>query len=196
MIALWQRRLSLPAAVGVLLVGLAPALSQLDSGFMPKGGKTLLLEILGKAPDDKDLRQIVGERRSDAEWQDRIDARNKAMNKAMSERERRTLAAYLAVNMPVSDPESVAAKAANPAELLAALPRDGRELAWNECQFCHSLFSSYLTQDRSVQAWLNMFQSPFHREMKMTAQEREEFARYSAINMPMKIEDVPPDLRF
>lgn len=196
MIALWQRRLSLPAAVGVLLVGLAPALSQLDSGFMPKGGKTLLLEILGKAPDDKDLRQIVGERRSDAEWQDRIDARNKAMNKAMSERERRTLAAYLAVNMPVSDPKSVAAKAANPAELLAALPRDGRELAWNECQFCHSLFSSYLTQDRSVQAWLNMFQSPFHREMKMTAQEREEFARYSAINMPMKIEDVPPDLRF
>ena len=41
-----------------------------------------------------------------------------------------------------------------------------------------------------------MFQSPFHRELKMTAQEREELARYSAINMPMKIEDVPPDLRF
>jgi hypothetical protein len=58
------------------------------------------------------------------------------------------------------------------------------------------LFSSHLTQDRSVQAWLNMFQSPFHRGLKMTAQEREEFARYSALNMPMKIDDVPRDLRF
>ena len=76
-------------------------------------------------------------------------------------------------------------------DLAAALPRDGRELAWNECQFCHSLFASHLTQNRDVQAWLNMFQSPFHRELKMTAQEREEFARYSAINMPMKVEDVP-----
>jgi hypothetical protein len=30
----------------------------------------------------------------------------------------------------------------------------------------------------------------------MTAQGREEFARYSALNMPMKIDDVPRDLRF
>jgi hypothetical protein len=30
----------------------------------------------------------------------------------------------------------------------------------------------------------------------MTPQEREEFSRYSAINMPMKFEDVPEELRF
>ena len=53
-----------------------------------------------------------------------------------------------------------------------------------------------MTQERDVRAWLNMFQSPLHRELKMTAQERDEFARYSAINMPMKIDDVPKDLRF
>jgi hypothetical protein len=41
-----------------------------------------------------------------------------------------------------------------------------------------------------------MFLSPFHREMKMSAQEREEFARYSELNMPMKFEDVPEELRF
>jgi len=48
----------------------------------------------------------------------------------------------------------------------------------------------------SVQGWLNTFQTPFHREIEMTAQQRETFARYSAINMPMKVEDVPPELRF
>jgi hypothetical protein len=41
-----------------------------------------------------------------------------------------------------------------------------------------------------------MFLSPFHRELKMSPREREEFARYSALNMPMRIEDVPEDLRF
>ena len=41
-----------------------------------------------------------------------------------------------------------------------------------------------------------MFMSPFHRALKMSPQEREEFSRYAEINMPMKIEDVPAELRF
>ena len=186
MTAARQRNWLIPVALGILFFGLTSALSQLDYGFMPKGGKTLLLEVFGSLPDQQELRKIVEARRSEAEWRDAMSARGKAL----SERELRTLAAYLVVNMPV--PEATRARP----DLAAALPRDGRELAWNECQFCHSLFTSYLTQDRSAQAWLNMFQSPFHRAMKMTQQEREEFARYSAINMPMKIEDVPKDLRF
>jgi hypothetical protein len=157
---------------------------------MPKGGKTLLLELLGGAGDADELRKVAATRRSEKEWGEALAERTKAL----SEQQRRTLADYLAVNLPL--PESVLAQAETPAKLAAALPRDGRELAWEECQFCHSLFTSHLTQDRSVQAWLNMFQSPFHRELKMTPQEREEFSRYSAINMPMKIDDVPRDLRF
>ena len=187
-----QRKWLIPVAFGVLFFGLAPALSQLDYSFMPKGGKALLLEVLGSPPDDKDLRKLIEARRSQAEWRDAMAARVKTL----SERELRTLAAYLAVNMPMPDPDRVVAKAAKPNELSAALSRDGRELAWNECQFCHSLFSSHLTQDRDDKAWLNMFQSPFHRGLKMTEQERQEFSHYSAINMPMKIEDVPMDLRF
>lgn len=181
-----QQKWLISVALGILFFFVAPALSQLDFGFMPKGGKTLLLEVLGSPPDQQELRKIVEARRSEAEWRDAMSARGKAL----SERELRTLAAYLALNMPV--PEATRARP----DLAAALPRDGRELAWNECQFCHSLFTSHLTQDRSVQAWLNMFQSPFHRAMKMTAQERDEFARYSTINMPMKVENVPKDLRF
>jgi hypothetical protein len=41
-----------------------------------------------------------------------------------------------------------------------------------------------------------VFLSPFHRNIKMSEKERETFARYSAVSMPMKAEDVPPDLRF
>jgi hypothetical protein len=190
-ISLPGKRLSL-MMLGFVLLGLSPALSQLDYGFMPKGGKTLLLELLGGAPTEKDVRAIVEARRSEAEWREALSTRAKSIG----EPELRTLAAYLAINMPVQDPGSVAAKATNPADLAAALPRDGRELAWYECQFCHSLFTSHLTQSRDTQAWLNMFQSPFHRELKMTAQERREFSSYSAINIPMRIEDVPTDLRF
>jgi hypothetical protein len=108
----------------------------------------------------------------------------------LTERELATLAAYLAVNMPLPD------EVVKRGKLASALPPDGRDLAWTQCQSCHSLFASHLTQKRPVQGWRNMFLSPFHRELKMTPQEREEFARYSALNMPMKIEDVPPDLRF
>jgi hypothetical protein len=179
-------------ALGALFFGLIPALSQLDYSFMPKGGKTLLLEVFGSPPDSKELLGILSAKRGETEWRDAMTARAKALN----EREQRTLAAYLAVNMPIQNAKQVFEKAGNLEALFAALPRDGRELGFNECQFCHSLFTSHLTQARSFQAWMNMFQSPFHRELKMTRQEREEFSRYSEINMPMKIEDVPPDLRF
>lgn len=188
--ARWRWRL--PVAAGLLLIGLAPAFSQLDYGFMPKGGKALLLDVLGTAANEQELRDIVTARRNEAEWRDAMAARTKSL----SEREQRTLVAYLAANMPVSSAAATAAKAGKRDDLIAALPRDGRDLAWNECQFCHSLFTGYLTQDRDIQAWMNMFQSPFHRELKLTVQERAEFSRYSAINMPMKIEDVPAELRF
>ena len=187
-----RRQWLIPAIFGALFLGLAPALSQLDYTFMPKGGKALLLEILGSKPDRKDLLNILAVRRSEEDWQQSMAQRVKGM----SERERKTLAAYLAINMPVKDPDQAVEKSTKPEALYAALPRDGRELGFYECQYCHSLFTSHLMQDRSFQAWMNMFQSPFHREMKMTQQEREEFSRYSALNMPMKIEDVPQDLRF
>jgi hypothetical protein len=188
-----SRRTLVMLAAACLLVGFAPVLAQQSEfGFMPKGGKTLLLDALGREPRESEVRAIVSARHTEAEWREAMAPRAKDL----SDRELRTLVAYLAINMPVPDADSLAAEAAKPGKLAGALPRDGRELAWNECQFCHSLFTSHLTQAREVQAWLNMFQSPFHRELKMTPQERREFSAYSAINMPMRIEDVPADLRF
>jgi len=157
-----------------------------DNAFMPKGGRALLLDVLGASPDTKEISAIVQARRTEPEWRDFVASRKKAL----TERELATLAAYLAVNMPM--PEDAVKRA----DLASALPLDGRDLAWNGCQPCHSIFASHLTQKRPVQGWRNMFLSPFHRELKMSPQEREEFARYSALNMPMKIDDVPQDLRF
>ena len=112
----------------------------------------------------------------------------------MNERERRTLSGYLAVNMPLAG-KALAAEEMK-GDMAAALPTDGRELAVNYCQFCHSFFSGYLMVERDAQGWLGTFETPFHREVELTEKERETFARYSAINMPMKLEKVPQDLRF
>ena len=185
------RTTSIFALVGALsLAALTPGLGQEGHEFMPKGGKTLLIELLGSPPDATQLREFAQGEHSEEEWSNTLGEHTSAM----SEQEWRTLVAYLAVNMPL--PEGALEKAESQGDATAALPPDGRRLAWNECQFCHSLFSSHLTQDRDVQAWLNMFESPFHREIKMSTQRREIFARYSAINMPMQVEDVPTELRF
>jgi hypothetical protein len=178
------------AAMMLVLTGLSPALAQLSFDFMPKGGKTLFLEVFGAVPDAATLAEMTAAGRSDADWGEVLTARDTGLGK----KELRTLAAYLAVNMPLA-PEAVEA-AAKEGDIAPALPPDGRDLAWFKCQSCHSLFAGYLTQNRDLEGWRNMFQSPFHRELTMTPQEREEFSRYSVINMPMKFEDVPEELRF
>jgi len=177
----------LSAIMNVLAVG--PVSGQEDNTFMPKGGKTLLLEIAGP-PGAAELREIVQSRRTETEWHDFLAERHKTL----SERAASELAAYLAVNVPL--PEDTLAQAKSRGDVASGLPEDGRELAWTGCQFCHSLFSGYLMQQRDVQGWRSVFLSPFHRGIKMTAQERETFARYSAINMPMKAADVPAELRY
>jgi hypothetical protein len=175
----------------ILLLGpLARAAPAEDYDFMPKGGKALLLELLGTPLDPAELRKLTQARHTEAEWRAIVARRGKAF----TDRQLATLAAYLAVYMPLAPAGTK--DAAKSGDLSSSLPPDGRELAWKQCQSCHSLFASHLTQDRDAQGWRNMFLSPFHREMKMSPQEREEFARYSALNMPMKFEDVPEELRF
>ena len=187
MIAPSARAWPLLAALAVLLAPGARAVAGGDHDFMPKGGKALLLEVLGTPPDPAELGKIAQARRTEAQWRDALAPRARAL----TEQQLATLAAYLAVNMPLPAKDAVKG-----GDVASALPPDGRELAWRECQSCHSLFASHLTQSRDAQGWRNVFLSPFHRELKMSAQEREEFARYSALNMPMKIEDVPEELRF
>jgi hypothetical protein len=180
---------TLLTAVSLLAMGLSPAMAQEDEAFMPKGGKALFLE-LKDTPRAAELREIGNLTRTEAEWRSFLAERHKQLG----EREISELAAYLAVNLPL--PEGTVQQAESRGDIASALPADGRELAWTQCQFCHSLFSGYLMQQRDVQGWRSVFLSPFHRGLKMTAQQRETFARYSAVNMPMKAADVPAALRY
>ena len=75
-------------------------------------------------------------------------------------------------------------------------PRTVETLAAYLCQSCHSLFSGYLMHRRDKAGWLATFSSPFHTGITMSDAEKTIFADYSAINMPMRFEDVPPELRF
>jgi hypothetical protein len=104
-----------------------------------------------------------------------------------------TFAAYAALNLPVE--EDLLAQIADSGDP-ALLPPDGKELAVQQCQFCHSLFSGYLMHDRDETGWKGTFKAPFHTEIPMSETERDTFAAYSALNMPMKMQDVPPELRF
>ncbi len=183
------RRAALLALVAALALP-SPRARGEDQDFMPKGGKTLLLELLGRPPDLAEFQALARTRRTEEAWREALAPRTKAL----TERQQATLAAYLALHLPL--PEAAIKAAVAQRDPAAALPPDGRELAWTGCQACHSLFASHLTQVRTLQGWRNMFLSPFHRELKLNEAEREEFARYSALNMPMRIEDVPSDLRF
>jgi hypothetical protein len=83
-----------------------------------------------------------------------------------------------------------------PGDPLSALPADGRSLALMHCQSCHSLFTGYLMQRRDRNGWRMIFASPFHANIPMSAVQREIFADYSTINMPLRVQDVPPEMRF
>lgn len=170
----------------VMLALTAMAMSQESFGFMPSSAKAFLPRLAATADD---LRKLAAEQHSEADWRQFVTK----SAPGLAEREIGELAAYLAINMPATTPLPAGA---DRAALVDAFPADGRELAWNHCQSCHSLFTGYLMQNRDVQGWRSVFLSPFHRNIRMNDKERETFARYSAASMPMKAEDVPADLRF
>jgi len=145
--------------------------------FMPDGGRG----ILGTVFADAEARAwALGQDMTAEAWQGEIATRAPELG----DKPRATLAAYLSVIGPLAEDPS------------GELPPDGRDIALAQCLSCHSLFTGYLMQRRDRAGWLSTFASPFQRVIEITPEEREIFADYSAINMPMRLEDVPPELRF
>jgi hypothetical protein len=159
-----------------------------DYGFIPPGGRTILLGLLGEK-DGAALSKIAAREASAEEWQAWATERDPALG----ETELATFAGYAELNFPL-DADGLAALAET--ENASGLPPDGKDFAVAQCQFCHSLFSGYLMHRRDETGWRAIFKSPFHSEIPMTEVERDTFARYSALNMPLRFEDVPPELRF
>lgn len=170
--------LSSLAAVGVITAG---AMAQSDFGFMPDGGKGTLRRLVeaGKL----NLGEVTKRKANEQDWMTALGAADASLDPDATA----TLASYLAINMPATGAGKVS---------VDVLPMDGKQLAIENCQFCHSFFTGYLVHDRDAEGWRAIFKSPFHRELPMTAEERETFARYSALNMPIPIDKVPEDLRF
>jgi hypothetical protein len=180
------RRAILRAALALAVIGAAAAQEDYFA-FMPEGGRTLLLGRLAGAEGAAlaDVAQRAADRADWADW-----ARAQAPD--LTEAEAATFAGYAARNFPL--PETALARLAE--QGAAALPPDGKDLAVAQCQTCHSFFTGYLMQDRDETSWKGTFKAPFHAEIPMSEAERDTFARYSARNMPMAFEDVPPELRY
>lgn len=180
----------------ILTLGLLPMLMATSGvlaeedqfGFMPAGGRALLLDLLDHV-DAETLTEVAGWKKGAEDWQ----AWALSLTTDLDEKALATFAGYAELNLPVGKDVLLALAESGDAALL---PPDGKELAIAQCQFCHSLFSGYLMHDRDEIGWKSTFKSPFHLEIPMTEVERQTFARYSAINMPLRFEDVPPEWRF
>jgi hypothetical protein len=175
------------AAAGCAMLG-GIAVAQTGMEFMPDGGRTLALKVF--EGDSERIAEIAGMSKDEAQWRALVEE----TGVELSEVQVRTLAGYLALNFPLSEPASL--EGLEPDALAAALPRDGKDLSVAHCQSCHSFFTGYLTHDRDKTGWMQTFRAPFHLEIDMTRKEIETFALYSELNMPMSFDEVPPEWRF
>lgn len=177
-------------AIMVVAVALGAAVWAADDqfSFMPDGGRTILARLIeGLDPDER--RAVLTRKASAEEWAEWVRARAPDLDDTGVQ----TVAGYAALNLPL---DKARLDQATDEDVAAILPPDGKDLAVAQCQFCHSLFSSYLMNDRDVTGWKGTFKAPFHTEIPMSEVERDTFANYSALNMPLDFEDVPPELRF
>ena len=160
--------------------------------FVPQGGRTLLSKAFtGRVPAE-DIRAIIGAKHTSVEWLADLRAREKSLPalKRLDDKERRTLADYLAANMPLAKPPADPAKA----NWDKALPLDGRDMALNYCQGCH-IITVVITQDRSKAAWLGTMGKPSHVRIKLTPAQRDALADYLIVNAAIPIDQVPEELR-
>lgn len=164
------------------------ALAQGDGfEFMPPGGRDILATLV--AGDAARLGAVAARSDDRAGWAGWLREAAPDMDAVQVE----TFAAYAAFNLPVGDDLLGQISDTGDAGLL---PPDGKDLAIQQCQFCHGFFSGYLAHDRDEVGWKGTFKAPFHAEIPMTETERDTFASYSALNLPLAIRDVPPELRF
>lgn len=154
--------------------------------FIPAGGRTLLEKMIAGKPAPEELAPVLNKKRGYDEWVAYLQSRSSAIPavKDMGEQEVKTLADYLAMNMPLPAGSNA------PKDL----PRDGRDLVLEYCQSCH-IITVVVTQDRSKEAWLGTMNKPSHVEIKTTAHEREALANYLVLNAAIPIEQVPEELR-
>ncbi|MDH3230160.1 MAG: hypothetical protein OEN55_10235 [Alphaproteobacteria bacterium] len=181
-------------AVALLLAASVRAQTDDVFAFIPPGGKTLLADIMRSGLPADEAQALLAGKRDRESWLIYLRDRSATIPgiKGLGEYELATLADYLSSNMPLP----AGAQPADPgkADWGRLLPRDGRDLVMENCQFCH-IITVVVTQDKTEDAWLGTLNKPSHVEIELTQEQRRALARYLVLNAAIPIDLVPEDLR-
>jgi hypothetical protein len=176
----------------------APILAQDGDlfNFVPPGGRTILADLakVNVNQSRQLLETIYAQKRDSDGWLDLFKQATGPLSAAdkLEEKAKRTLADYLATNMPPATTQPVPDASAD--DFAKALPPDGRDLTLEHCQSCH-IITVVVTQDRTKVAWLGTMNKPSHVEIETTPQQREEIANYLVLNAGIPIDLIPEELR-
>ena len=162
--------------------------------FIPAGGRTLLTDIATSKPPAGEVRALLTGKHPRDEWSSYLKAHEQAISalQRLSDKERLTLADYLSFHMPLPANQVPANLAGT--DWTRKLPKDGRDLALDNCQGCH-IITVVVTQQRTKTAWLGTLSTPSYAVIKFTPEEREELASYLELNAGIPIDQVPEELR-
>lgn len=184
-------RMRLLAAAFAALAAIAAGSGDLFD-FIPAGGRTLAAKALAGKPAADPARALLAAKRSRDEWLAYLQGDGRSLAASLDDKQRKTLADYLAHNMPLA-----AGKApSNPslANWEKALPADGRDLTLEHCQSCH-VITVVVTQDRAKAQWLGTLNKPSHVGIKIPPAQRDALADYLVLNAGIPIDQVPEELR-
>lgn len=181
------------AAVALAALAAAWAAEEDVFAFIPHGGRTLLAQVLNNKPASGDVQAMLAAKHTRDEWMTYLrghTAQLPAVSK-LSDKEMKTLADYMAFNMPLA---AKAPSSPTQANWEKTLPLDGKDMALDKCQGCH-IITVVVTQDRTKEAWLGTMNKPSHIQIKLSKDQREALANYLVLNAAIPIEQVPEDLR-
>jgi hypothetical protein len=191
------RKRALMAFLGAAALLATPAGAAEDPyKFMPKGGREMFVEALGRCANC-DPAEIVASRRTAEDWLKYFAGRQTAKDKKagvlahLGDKQAKTLASYMAANLPLA--KASVAKGSK-IDWKAALPLDGRELTLEKCMGCHSLGATMLN-DADLKGWDMILKKSDHRVLRMTDKEILTLQHYLTINAPVPEESVPKELR-
>ncbi|SFZ84532.1 hypothetical protein SAMN02983003_2068 [Devosia enhydra] len=155
-----------------------PSLADAASA-LPPGPREALADRVGN--DVATLETLLGQSRSAEAWQAELQgSADPAVLAALGD--------YLARIAPAPT------EASDVTSIVAALPADGKQLFVDNCLSCHGGDKYFLRQEKDFEAWMGIFDAPYHRRQLTGEGEREMFAGYAAITTPLALDPVPEAL--
>jgi mono/diheme cytochrome c family protein len=164
-----------------LFLFLAGGLAEGFEGYewMPEGGCQILTSL-----NRSDLLTLATTNKTEEEWEKFF------ADTELTEEQVKTLAAYLALQMPV--PKNKLPP--NVKELTCdVLPYDGQMVVLKVCQNCHGL-GQVVLQEKDLTAWYIQIGARSHNEIELDEKDSQLIVTYLSINMPVSEETIPKAL--